>query len=63
MTHTYQRARGEDLWVVGYWEPDRYDDGAQSYSWRTIEDFADEEDARRLVNYLNGGSGALFPRK
>jgi hypothetical protein len=61
--HTYVKTKSEEgLYTVGYWEPTTWDEG-YSFSWRALEDFGDEEDARRMVNYLNGGSGELFPRK
>jgi serine phosphatase RsbU (regulator of sigma subunit) len=62
MMFTYKKARYESLYTVGYYEPPANDVEA-FHEWRAIEDFGDEEDARRLVNYLNGGTGELFPRR
>ena len=64
VTHTYRRNKDDEIWTVGYWQPasDR-EDGPTYYTWMPIEDYADEGEARRLVNYLNGGRGRQFPRK
>lgn len=60
---TYVEDKKEHLYTVGWYKPDVWDDGLPKRTWVSIEDFADEEDARRLVNYLNGGEGKPFPRK
>lgn len=60
---TYIKSKTDELYTVGFYRPGAWDDGTPKVEWVAIEDFADEEDARRLVNYLHGGDGGLFPRK
>jgi hypothetical protein len=54
MMHVYRKTKeGTDwLYTVGYFLPD----GA----WVPLEDTSVEEEARALVNYLNGGLGNPF---
>lgn len=54
--HTYIRSKIDNVWIVGYYRD-------EPYRWVAFEDFTEEEDARRLVNYLNGGTGDPFPYK
>lgn len=51
--HTYRKTKdGDDyIYTVGF---------DASSGWVALDDFGDEDDARRLVNYLNGGDGKLF---
>lgn len=56
--HTYKRTEN-GRFNVGYYFPDSHHTlgGANtSYEWQTLEEFDDEADARKLVNYLNGGN-------
>jgi hypothetical protein len=48
----YKKTQDDRRWlyIVGY-----YFFGNE---WVSVEDFRHEENARRLVNYLNGGTGA-----
>ena len=59
--HTYRRNKGEQLWTVGFWEPgslEQYNErGVVVPRWNALQDCRDEDQARRLVNYLNGGDG------
>jgi hypothetical protein len=61
MMFCYLKSLEEELWTVGFYRPNM--DHVGPPIWVSIEDFGDEEDARRLVNYLHGGHGGLFPRK
>lgn len=49
-TYVYQREVGKYLYTVVFVE-------AGSEVRTPLEDFADENEARALVNYLNGGAG------
>jgi hypothetical protein len=57
MTWVYRRARQGDgyLYVVGYYAPVNRD-SMTDYIWEPVQDFTIESDARKLVNYLNGGA-------
>ena len=52
--HTYRKTReGHSyLYTVGFSQPSE-----TVNDWTSIEDFNNEQDARRLVNFLNGGTG------
>jgi hypothetical protein len=56
--HVYRKTReGEEwLYTVGYWV--HINDGDSV--WTPLEDTSKEEEARQLVNYLNGGDGWPF---
>jgi hypothetical protein len=54
--HTYERVKDKDLYTVGIYTPI----GDGEWCWEEFEEFTSEEDARRLVNYLNGGDGKAF---
>ena len=41
------RLRGEKVWTVGYYSPDR---------WEPHKDFSSQDDAARYIHYLNGGN-------
>jgi hypothetical protein len=64
--HCYRRSNEEGAWLytVGYYEPrmDARDLGNQGlfYLWVPVEDTTNEDEARALVNYLNGGDGRKF---
>lgn len=64
--HCYRKSKEEGNWLytVGYWEPrmDAFPAGNQGmfYVWVPLEDTSREDEARALVNYLNGGTGAQF---
>ena len=58
--YTIRKARGENLWTVGYLEPRTYDVGGTSYEWFGLEDFNNRYSAFAFINYLNGGSGAAW---
>ena len=49
--HTYQKVKGDDLWVVGYWLRD-----GKGHSWHALSDHSSVEAACKQVNYLNGGN-------
>ena len=53
--HVYRRVMEERKWLftVGYWAPA---EGGR-WVWEPLEDTSDENEARALVNYLNGGLG------
>ena len=63
MIHCYQRTREEGNWLytVGYWAPKPRSDDMQEWYWVPLEDTSNEEEARALVNYLNGGDGRPYP--
>jgi hypothetical protein len=48
---------GKWLYTVGYFEPFADSLGTR---WVPLEDTSREEEARALVNYLNGGEGRPF---
>jgi hypothetical protein len=50
--HTYWKSENSPLWTVGYWV-----DG----SWHPLSDHANEQEAMRRVNFLNGGNGRDMP--
>ena len=49
----YKRDTDTREYEVGYY----IDSAAYSAAWQCIESFPNEKDARKLVNYLNGGKG------
>jgi hypothetical protein len=57
--HVYRKIREGASWLytVGYWIPGAAKDGG---SWEPLEDTSNEDEARQLVNYLNGGNGTPF---
>jgi hypothetical protein len=57
--HVYRKIREGANWLytVGYWIPGAAKDGG---AWEALEDTGKEEEARQLVNYLNGGNGKPF---
>lgn len=57
--YTVRRARSEDLWTVGYFEPHADSDG-EWHEWRPLEDFNNRYSAFAFINYLNGGTGEEF---
>jgi hypothetical protein len=61
MTHVYRRVRDGDNWLytVGYYYPHQYEEGLD-WEWIPLEDTSREDEARALVNYLNGGDGKPF---
>ena len=52
--HTYRKTREDHgyLYTVGFSQPSE-----TVNDWTSIEDFNNEQDARKLVNFLNGGTG------
>jgi hypothetical protein len=57
MCWVYRRVRqgdGYHLCTVGYYAPIN-GDSMTEYAWVPIDDCSTESEARRLVNYLNGG--------
>jgi hypothetical protein len=68
--HVYRRTRHGDEWLytVGYFQPVNYFASGEmgtrvvstNYEWVPLEDTSREEEARQLVNYLNGGDGSRF---
>ena len=59
--HCYRKHKEDGNWLytVGYHEP-RADDNGQFHVWVPLEDTSREDEARALVNYLNGGNGTQF---
>ena len=55
--HTYIKHR-KDYFTVGYYGPEYLDGSGKPSIWHPLQDFKDEQKARNLVNYLNGGSGS-----
>jgi hypothetical protein len=47
MNYVYLRARGEQLWTVGFYDPNG--------KWVPESDHDSPEDAAKRVHYLNGG--------
>jgi hypothetical protein len=65
--HVYRKSRHGDEWIytVGYFQPASLAGiaggvGPSTYQWVPLEDTSMEEEARQLVNYLNGGNGKKF---
>jgi len=61
MIHVYHKHREDGNWLytVGYYEP-HSDDHGTFYKFMSLEDTSREDEARALVNYLNGGEGRTF---
>ena len=55
--HSMKYSHDDKIWTVGYFEPT--DDGGEN--WYALEDFKSRGAAERYVNYLNGGTGELYP--
>ena len=51
---------GNWLYTVGYYYPHMLQDGSVDWRWVPEEDTSREDEARALVNYLNGGEGRTF---
>ena len=52
--HTYRKVpqgKGEYIYTVGFSQPSE-----TTNDWTALEDFNTEREARKLVNYLNGGN-------
>lgn len=47
MSYVYIRPRGENLYTVGFFEPDG--------TWHSESDHSTRDEAAARVNYLNGG--------
>jgi hypothetical protein len=65
--HVYRKNRSGDEWLftVGYYAPVSMSGmtgvvGTSVSQWIPLEDTSREEEARQLVNYLNGGDGRPF---
>jgi hypothetical protein len=56
--YVYRKVREGDVWLytVGYYTPDH----EAVPCWIPLEDASNEQEARALVNYLNGGNGKPF---
>lgn len=54
--HTYRQ--NGDHWEVGMYLP--LNPHAISNNWNPMMNFKTEKSAARMVNYLNGGTGASF---
>jgi hypothetical protein len=57
----YRRSRDGNnyLFTVGYWVPaSGSDDGGTV--WESVQDFNNENEARALVHYLNGGPPVII---
>lgn len=59
--HCYRKTKedGTTLYTVGYYHGHDYVEGPGT-KWEAITDTSIEEEARCLVNYLNGGTGNPF---
>jgi hypothetical protein len=59
--HCYRKTKEGDvtLYSVGYYEPESSSAGMRA-KWVPLEDTTKEDEARQLVNYLNGGNGNKF---
>jgi hypothetical protein len=59
--HCYRKTKEEGQWLytVGYFIPDPHGE-VTGWKWVPLEDTSKEEEARALVNYLNGGDGMAF---
>ena len=63
MLHVYRRHKEGDVWLytVGYYWPRHYQaEVITEWEWVPLEDTSREDEARALVNYLNGGEGRVF---
>ena len=56
--HVYRKTKEDGNWLysVGYFVPR----GTEEPDWVPLEDTSNEQEARALVNYLNGGDGNTF---
>jgi hypothetical protein len=59
----YHESRDNGVWTVGYFRPPTQHIRRDMWEWVGVEDLADELEARRLCNYLNGGEGKGYPKR
>jgi hypothetical protein len=56
----YHESHDRGVWTVGYYVPPSKIGSDSRWEWVALYDTADEREARRMVNYLNGGDGNYY---